>query len=283
MITIENEYKSFFKTVTGAEGQKCYYPTRLDTYGKGCFYNCAYCYAKQLLDFRKLWHPDNVGVADIDKIRRTISRKLNEGDVVRLGGMTDCFQPAEELNNVTYETIKALNKAKVHYLIVTKSDMIISDKYIDILDMDLAHIQVSVPTDNDYVLNATDNAPKFIRRVNTIETLQDYGFDVALRLSPFLYETCDYDVINAIDVDKCLVEFLRVKPSMESSLKDYITFENYTHKEGGYRHLDLNKKLDVLSNLEFDEITVCDDVDEHYNFFKENINHNPNDCCNLRL
>ena len=40
-----SEFKSFYKTVGGGEGDKCYYPTRLDPYGRGCYYNCAYCYA----------------------------------------------------------------------------------------------------------------------------------------------------------------------------------------------------------------------------------------------
>lgn len=48
------EFKSFYKTVGGGEGSKCYYPTRLDTYGCGCYHNCSYCYAKSLLEFRKL-------------------------------------------------------------------------------------------------------------------------------------------------------------------------------------------------------------------------------------
>ena len=56
---------SFYKTVGGSEGEKCFYPTRLDTYGKGCYYNCKYCYAKQLLDFRKLWNPNTPAVPDI--------------------------------------------------------------------------------------------------------------------------------------------------------------------------------------------------------------------------
>lgn len=283
VITITNEYKSFFKTVTGAEGQKCYYPTRLDTYGKGCFYNCSYCYARQLLNFRNLWHPDDVGVADIEKIKKTISRKLNAGDVVRLGGMTDCFQPAERLHEVTLQTINELNKHRIHYLIVTKSNLIISPKYMSAIDPTLAHIQVSIPSTDNGVLDATDNAPCFEERVEVIETLYNDGYDVSLRLSPFLFETCDFDDINSIEVDKCLVEFLRIKPSMKEEMEDFITFDNYTHKEGGYRHLDLNKKLDVLSNLKFPELTVCDDVDEHYNFFRKYINHNPNDCCNLRL
>ena len=51
------EYKSFYKTVDGSEGQKCNYPTRLDTYGCGCVHDCKYCYAKSLLSFRGLWNP----------------------------------------------------------------------------------------------------------------------------------------------------------------------------------------------------------------------------------
>lgn len=125
-----NEYKAFFKKVGGGEGDKCYYPTRLDTYGKGCFYDCKYCYSKQLLNFRKLWHPEDVGVAPIRDIAKVVSKKLRRGDVVRLGGMTDCFQPIEKIYENTYNTIKFLNRKKVHYLIVTKSNLVANDKYI---------------------------------------------------------------------------------------------------------------------------------------------------------
>ena len=277
-----NEFKSFFKTVSGGEGDKCYYPTRLDPYGRGCFYNCKYCYAKNLLDFRKFWKPSNVAVADIDKVKKTINKKLSNGDVVRLGGMTDCFQPLEELVGNTYETIKELNKHRVHYLIVTKSSLVSSSKYIFIYDKNLAHIQISVPSTDDKVLKATDNAPSFKERVNSIEILQDYGFDVSIRLSPFLFETVDFDLLNSVNVDKCLVEFLRVTPKINESIGEFITFENYSIKEGGYRHLPLEKKLEVLDKLDFKEISVCDDVQEHYDYFNKHFNFNPNDCCNLR-
>lgn len=49
-----SEFKSFLKTVTGNEGGKCHYPTRLDVYGRGCIHDCAYCYAKALLYFRDM-------------------------------------------------------------------------------------------------------------------------------------------------------------------------------------------------------------------------------------
>ena len=278
-----NSYKSFFKTVGGGEGDKCYYPTRLDTYGKGCYYDCKYCYSKQLLDFRGLWHPEDVGVAPLRDIAKVVSNKLRKGSVVRLGGMTDCFQPVEVIYNNTYKTIRFLNRREIHYLIVTKSNLIRKQDYINVMDKKYAHIQVSVPSTDDNVLSATDNAPNFRERVKTIETLYENGFDVSLRLSPFLFDTCDYDVINSINVDKCLVEFLRVKPSMFDAVGDYINVDDYTVKEGGYRHLPLDVKLDVLEKLDFKELSVCDDVQEHYDYFHENVNHNPKDCCNLDL
>ena len=276
-------FKSFYKTVGGGEGDKCYYPTRLDPYGKGCFYNCKYCYAKQLLDFRKLWKPNDVGVAPIEDVKKTVFKKIDKGSVVRLGGMTDCFQPIEKVMKNTYKTIDFLNRKKIHYLIVTKSDLLIDEKYLRLLDEDLAHIQVSICSDDDKVLDNTDNAPSFESRKGTIETLYDEGFDVSLRLAPILYETMDFNVVNDINVDKCLVEFLRVKPSMMDYLKEYITSDKYSLKEGGYRHLELSEKLNVLDKLHFKELSVCDDVQEHYDYFKENINFNKDDCCNLRL
>ena len=277
------EFKSFYKTVGGGEGDKCYYPTRLDPYGKGCYFNCSYCYAKSLLDFRKLWHPEDVGIADIRKIERTVFRKIDEGSVVRLGGMTDCFQPIEKEVKNTYNTIKMLNSKKIHYLIVTKSSLVASDEYLDILDKKLAHIQISTPTNNEEILKKTDKAGTFKERKQTIETLYENGFDVSLRLAPFLFETCDFDVINKINVDKCLVEFLRVKPKMSEVIGDITDFDMYTLKEGGYRHLPLETKIEQLDKLDFKELSICDDVQEHYDYFQENVNFNCEDCCNLTL
>ena len=110
---MSKEFKSFFKTVGGNEGSKCHYPTRLDTYGCGCSHDCSYCYAKSLLDFRNMWNPTNPSVADIDKIKRKIKKISGQDIVVRLGGMTDCFQPIEATHKVAYETIKALNEEKI--------------------------------------------------------------------------------------------------------------------------------------------------------------------------
>lgn len=273
---------SFYKTVTGAEGDRCFYPTRLDTYGKGCYYNCKYCYAKQLLDFRKLWNPNTPAVPDIKEIVKVV-KSIPTGSVVRLGGMTDCFQPIERIKRNTYKTIQLLNRKSIHYLIVTKSDLITRPEYIELMDKKLAHIQVSIPSTNNDVLKYTDNAKTYETRVATVETLHEAGFDVQVRLAPCLYNTVDFNKINNINCNKILVEFLRINNNAKKGLKQIIDLKEYTVKEGGCRHLPLKKKLSILSKLKFQQLTVCEDVPKHYDYFTKYINYNKNDCCNLTI
>lgn len=275
------EYKSFLKSVGGNEGDKCYYSTRIDTYGCGCQHDCSYCYAKSLLNFRNLWNPEKPTVADWKKIRRAISG-IAPGTVVRLGGMTDCFQPLEKERRNTWRTINELNRRGIGYLIVTKSDLVAEKEYIHLMDRYLAHIQITVTcTDDDkYTELGYEKAPLPSKRIAAIERLQAEGFDVQLRLSPFIPEFIDYEKLNAVKCDKILVEFLRVN----SWIKQWfdIDYSEYTLSSGGYWHLPLERKKELLKNITgFKELSVCEDEDEAYKYWAENVNPKM-DCCNLR-
>lgn len=280
------EFKSFFKNVGGNEGSKCNYPARLDTYGCGCSHDCKYCYAKSLLDFRKFWNPRDPKVADIGKIEKQI-KKIAEGKcgnirAIRLGGMTDCFQPIEEKHHVTYETLKLLKKYKVHYLIVTKSDLVASDEYMKVLDKELAHIQITVTTTDDDLSMTYEKAVPPSKRIAAIEKLQAAGFDVALRLSPFIPEFVDMGILNHVKCDKIQVEFLRVNSWIKKWFD--IDYTPYTVKQSGYLHRTLEDKREHMKWIwGFKEVSVCEDESEAYEFWKKNVNHNPDDCCNLRI
>lgn len=276
------EFKSFFKTVGGNEGSKCHYPTRLDTYGCGCAHDCAYCYAKTLLDFRGLWKPNDVAVADPAKIRNKISSLPDDVQVVRLGEMTDCFQPIEKIHKVTYETIKALNEAGKEYLIVTKSDLVANDEYMAIMDKDLAHIQITVTFTDDETCAKYEKATPPSRRIRAIEKLYEAGFDVALRLSPFVPEFVDVDVINNVKCEKVIVEFLRVNSWIKKWFK--IDYSKYGLFSMGYNHLSLYDKIALVRTLDGKkkQISVCEDEPEAYKFWRAYFNPNPDDCCNLR-
>lgn len=277
------EYKSFFKTVEGNEGNKCNYPTRLDTYGCGCQHDCSYCYAKTLLDFRGLWNPTEPAVANINKIRKKIASLPKSTAPIRLGGMTDCFQPIEKEQRVTLETIKALERANIPYLIVTKSDLITDAPYLEAMSTRLAHIQITLTTTSDelYTRLKYEKAPLPSRRIKAIECLQELGYDVALRLSPYIPQYVDLEKLARIKCDKLLVEFLRANSWVEKWFD--IDYSEYTVKQSGYNHLPLERKKELISKIHgFKEITVCEDESEAYAYWKDNFNPNPKDCCNLR-
>ena len=261
------EFKSFFKTVDGNEGNKCNYHTRLDTYGKGCSHDCRYCYAKSLLDFRNLWNPENPAVADIEKIKKKIAKLPKDIPPLRLGGMTDCFQPIEKVHRVTYETIKALNEYRIPYVIVTKSSLVASDEYIEILDKELAHVQITVTTTDDKLSTTYEKASVPSERIKAIEKLHSLGYDVTLRLSPYIPEYVDLDILSKVNCDKILVEFLRVNTWIRKWFD--IDYSEYTVKQSGYRHLPLEKKKEYISKITgFKEITVCEDETEAYDIGK---------------
>ena len=228
------EFSSFIKEVGGNEGNKCHYSTRLDTYGCGCQHDCSYCYAKSLLSFREMWNAENPSVADIDRIKNTIL-KTRPGEIVRLGGMTDCFQPCELLHRATFKTIKMLNKRRVGYLIVTKSHIVARDEYMRIYDPALAHFQITVTTLDDKLARSYEKASVPSQRIEAIKKLQDAGFDVAIRLSPLMEQYMDFDKLQTLGINKAVVEFLRVNPWIRKWFD--IDYTKYTVSQSGYKHL----------------------------------------------
>ena len=276
-------FSLFYKEVEGNEGNKCHYPTRLDTYGCGCQHDCKYCYAKSLLDFRGLWNSQKPVVGNMKQIRNAIIRAKKSGvKVLRLGGMTDCFQPLELKYRATYQTIKLLNKYKIEYLIVTKSHLVANDEYMKIYDKDLAHFQITTTCLDDELYKKLDYEKASLpsKRIEAIKKLQDNGFDVAIRLSPLIEEYIDFDKLNSLGIEKAIVEFLRVNHWIRKWFD--IDYSKFTLKEGGYEHLQLDEKKRILDKVKIPIVSICEDVDEHYNYWKENFNPNKEDCCNLR-
>lgn len=256
------------------------YNTRIDTYGCGCAHNCKYCYAKSLLHFRGLWDENKPRTASLRKIENAV-KKLPAGSIVRLGGMTDCFQPMEAQAKVTYETLKMLGEYRIRYLIVTKSDLVARPEYLAAMDRDLAHIQISVTTLNDGIAKGYESASPPSQRIKALYELQENGFDAALRLSPIIDGYMDYKVLNKLTVQKCIVEFLRVNTWIKRWFPE-LDFSGHTLRHGNYLHLPLETKQEILSKIGFGNVSVCEDVSGHYAYWRDHFNPNKADCCNLR-
>lgn len=275
------DFGSVKNAVGGNEGDVCLYSTRLDTYGCGCAHDCDYCYSKSLLSFRGLWHPDAPAVGDMAKISRAVQKLPRK--VVRLGGMTDCLQPAEEIHRITYKTIRLLNRRKIPYLIVTKSPMI--TEYMQVMDKQLAHIQFTLTftDDEQYKRADIEKAPLPSKRIEAIETLEREGFDTCIRLSPYIPEFIDVDILNGIKCEKVLVEFLRVNHWIAKWLDGKCDLSKYTRNFHGYNHLPFETKKELVEKMgNVHTITVCDFEPEYLDYWKKVFNPNPDDCCNLR-
>lgn len=274
-------FSCFYKKVEGNEGNKCKYTTRLDTYGCGCQHDCNYCYAKSLLDFRGLWNAQKPVVGNMKQIRNAI-RRIPKGSIVRLGGMTDCFQPLELNYRTTYQTIVMLNKHRIGYLIVTKSHLVANDEYMKIYDKDLAHFQITTTCLDDdlyHKLNYEKASPPS-KRIEAIKKLQDAGFDVAIRLSPLIEDYIDFDKLNNLGIEKAQVEFLRANHWIKKWFD--VDYSKFTIKQSGYEHLPLEEKKRIIAKIKIPQISVCEDEDEAYEYWKNNFNPNKEDCCNLR-
>ena len=276
-------FSVFYKEVGGNEGSKCHYTTRLDTYGCGCQHDCKYCYAKSLLDFRGLWNSKKPVVGSMKQIKNSIMKAKKSGvKIVRLGGMTDCFQPMELNYRATYQTIKMLNKYKIGYLIVTKSHIVANDEYMEIYDKELAHFQITTTCLDDELYKELDYEKASLpsKRIEAIKKLQDNGFDVAIRLSPLIEEYIDFDKLNNLGIQKAIIEFLRVNHWIKKWFN--IDYSKFVLKENGYEHLPLEEKKRIINKVKIPIISVCEDVSEHYKYWEDNVNPNKNDCCNLR-
>ena len=201
--------------------------------------------------------------------------------MVRLGGMTDCFQPIEHKHRITLETIRLLNQRRVHYLITTKSATCVFPEYLEAYDKELAHFQLSITATDDWRGNRFETASPESERMRACETLSRMGFDTTVRLSPFIPEFVDTGVINAIDCGKILIEFLKVNPYVMRCFD--LDYHDYTCKYGGHYNLQLERKIELADRLtDFDERSVGEYVKEHYLYFRDNYNSNPYDCCNLK-
>lgn len=107
-------------------------------------------------------------------------------------------------------------------------------------------------------------------RILAIEKLQSLGFDVQLRLSPYIPEYIDLEILNNVKCDKILIEFLRVNTWIRKWFD--IDYSNYTVKQSGYSHLPLENKKELISKISgFKEMTVCEDESIAWEYWKENL------------
>jgi len=192
-------FKTAFKLVNyHTSCAKCHYAFEVDSYGRGCVHNCAFCYAKDQLSSHGFWNrpmPFPVDLSEIRKIMYTVFetdkpskwRPILEKRVpIRIGSMSDSFMWMDYKYKVTQELLRILNFYKYPHIVFTRSDLAAHDDYIDIYDKDLISIQFSMSGGNDKITKLVEpGAPNAERRLKALTKLNAAGFWTTVRLNPF--------------------------------------------------------------------------------------------------
>ncbi len=177
---------------------KCHYSFELDSYGRGCFHNCVYCYAKESLTAHKYWNepqPFPISVAELHKIFYTAFETdkpskwreiLNKKIPLRIGSMSDSFMKMDIKYGVTREVLRILSHYNYPYVIFTRSDVVARDEYIRELRKDLCSIQFSMSGNNERITKIIEpGAPSVQNRFNALKKLNSEGFWTTVRINPF--------------------------------------------------------------------------------------------------
>jgi hypothetical protein len=107
---------------------------------------------------------------------------------IRVGAVTDCFQRyMETRTHAGLELLKTLSEANYPAQIVTKSDLIAEDKYIEAMrvNRDNLLIQFSVTSPSDQISSKLEpRAPLSSRRLAALRRLVREGFYTGVRVNP---------------------------------------------------------------------------------------------------
>lgn len=178
--------------------QQCLYSFELDTYGRGCFHDCAYCYAKAELVQYSYWNnpiPVPININTIWKLFYTVfetdkSSKwrdlLLKKIPLRIGSMSDPFMMMDSKYRVSHEILKILSYYNYPYIIFTRSDLIAHEDYMNELRSDLCSVQFSISSTNDDLNGLIEpGAPSAKRRLKAAKKLSSNGIWTTIRLNPF--------------------------------------------------------------------------------------------------
>jgi DNA repair photolyase len=190
-------YKGTMKLLEAQDCAQCFHRFEIDTYGRGCVHNCAYCYARGSLSIRRYWNepiPFPIDIAAIRKIFATVFetskpskfRPILERRVpLRLGSMSDAFMWMDKKYRVTLELLKILRFYHYPYLIFTRSDLVADEEYLQAMDPHLASIQISLSSINRELTRQIEpGAPAPSKRLQALQKLAEHGFWTAVRINP---------------------------------------------------------------------------------------------------
>jgi len=167
------------------------YSLRIDSYGRGCVHDCGFCPAKDRLTEQGYWNRPTPFPVDLLEVRRILwtvfetdayskyREALMSKKPIRIGANSDPCMWLDIKYKVTKELIKLFNHYNISYEIYTRSDLVATDEYIELLDKTLCTIHMGISSTNcNLTKHIEPGAPSVKRRLQAAKRLSEAGIKV---------------------------------------------------------------------------------------------------------
>jgi DNA repair photolyase len=170
---------------------------------RGCEHGCIYCYARPFHEYLGM----SAGVDFETKIlvkqdapellRRELTKKSYEPELIAVSGVTDPYQPVERKLRITRRCLGVLAEFRNPVTIITKNHLVTRD--IDVLAELASHeavsVNLSITTLDEKlqrVMEPRTSIPK--RRLAAVEKLAQAGIPVGIMVAPIIPAITDEEV-----------------------------------------------------------------------------------------
>lgn len=196
-------YQSPIKLMS-SETLCCPASLKVDLY-LGCTFSCLYCFAMDWFLYRnKQWFrpakPADISIVEKEfadafnyKSKSKLAESLRHRQYIRLGSMTDSFQPAELKHRLTQKFFEIANSYdKYPVLIFTKSIIQAEDDYIKLMKDGNYVCQESVSIYDDKLRKKIEPGTYSTeKRFEALNKLSKNDIPVQVRISPHMYPITD--------------------------------------------------------------------------------------------
>jgi DNA repair photolyase len=175
---------------------------------RGCLHACAYCYARpshQYLgwgagtDFdRKIVVKRNAP----ELLRKELSKRSWQGEVIAFSGITDCYQPVEATYELTRRCLTVCLEFQNPVSIITKGALIRRDVELiaELSRRAGAHVNISVAfADDDTARKIEPYANRPSNRFEAMRRLSDAGISTGILIAPVIPGLNDTDIPTLLE------------------------------------------------------------------------------------
>jgi DNA repair photolyase len=218
--------KKPYKYYSGLTSQLpfCSTPLRLDPYNN-CQFGCAYCFAASRQGYGRelglqIANPkslrDRLARISVGDVKSALDEFIQQRIPFQLGGMSDPFSPIEIKKGVTLEYLKILAEYDYPVMISTKSDLISTAKYFDIVKNSNILIRFSTTVIDPTLRPKVDKGCSSLNDIyKATSKLVNASVPVSFRLQPIIPSNEIHglgliDTASNLGVKHISAEFLKV-------------------------------------------------------------------------